>query len=682
MLKKDSFLRRLRRSKNLRIELDILASQAPLPSDSLRSRMMWLVELIQWIRLEGNVTHQFDFKSGEPQAARVKYLLLVLSRNPEWKSRVSHCLASIVLETQAVELLMNAGISERESFLGELVERTLRKILPQAPNDEDLAVFFSEYLKDPKDVAWISSIDADTFSEFLKLFRSPTNIQGNADDQHSILRDVKDALLLLSIQVRASGLTPAIRLRLDEKNFEQLPFFKLPIFVDQLCHSKDPEMQLAAADKVEKLIAGCFLSLEQVRLHLDEYGVNIAIVYSIAKLEAQLERVKILTFLMTRRSHEHRFIAAFITQLIAQNARRHSVVALLSDNFSLVSRKIAERSAETGEHYILRTLGEYRIYFRKAMGGGFITTFTTLFKYMSYVLYLPPFLAGILTSLNYSLSFLIIHFAGFTLGTKQPAMTAPALAAKMHKIRDEQALISLVDEIVHTVRSQALAVIGNVLAAVPTTYFICMTYLFATGQLFLSEEKALATMNSFSFLGMTPFFAAFTGILLWFSSLIAGWVDNWFAYRRISAALARNRRLIFIFGESRARQIGIFLKQNTSAIAGSISLGFLLGMTPIFAQFFSLPLDVRHVTLSSASLAAAAVSFPAEVFSSWSFWLALLGIASMGILNISVSFGMALFVAIRARAVEAPERGLIYRAVWKRFKQSPRSFFWPPKTMS
>ena len=201
----------------------------------------------------------------------------------------------------------------------------------------------------------------------------------------------------------------------------------------------------------------------------------------------------------------------------------------------------------------------------------------------------------------------------------------------------------------------------------------------ATGKFFVPPDKALYTMKSFSILGMTPFYAAFTGILLWLSSLVAGWMDNWFAYRRLSSALSHNRRMVLILGETRARGFGMFLKRNISGIAGNISLAFFLGMTPVIAQFMSLPIDVRHVTLSSASLAAAAVSLPSNVFTTWDFWLAIVGIASMGVLNISVSFAMAMIVAIRARNVHAPERGLIYFAVWKRLKAQPLSFLLPPK---
>ena len=53
----------------------------------------------------------------------------------------------------------------------------------------------------------------------------------------------------------------------------------------------------------------------------------------------------------------------------------------------------------------------------------------------------------------------------------------------------------------------------------------------ATGGHQLDAKKAEATIESLSVLGPTLIYAAFTGVLLWLSSLAAGWADNWFASR-------------------------------------------------------------------------------------------------------------------------------------------------------
>jgi site-specific recombinase len=45
-----------------------------------------------------------------------------------------------------------------------------------------------------------------------------------------------------------------------------------------------------------------------------------------------------------------------------------------------------------------------------------------------------------------------------------------------------------------------------------------------------------------------------------------------------------------------------------------------------------------------------------------------------------VAFSMSMFIAVRARKIQTPERNLIYRAVLRRIKRHPLSIFYPPKT--
>ena len=77
------------------------------------------------------------------------------------------------------------------------------------------------------------------------------------------------------------------------------------------------------------------------------------------------------------------------------------------------------------------------------------------------------FFTGAFATLDYAASFVLIQMLGFTLATKQPANTAPALARQMHEVRDPARMEGLVDEIACLVRSQAAAIIGNIALVVP-----------------------------------------------------------------------------------------------------------------------------------------------------------------------------------------------------------------------
>ena len=80
----------------------------------------------------------------------------------------------------------------------------------------------------------------------------------------------------------------------------------------------------------------------------------------------------------------------------------------------------------------------------------------------------------------------------------------------------------------------------------------------------------------------------------------------------------------------------------------------MLGIIPEVAKFAGLPLDIRHVTLSSAFLTAAVASLGADVLMTKAFVCAAFGIAAIGLMNLCVSFYLAMFVATRACDIQSP----------------------------
>jgi site-specific recombinase len=239
-------------------------------------------------------------------------------------------------------------------------------------------------------------------------------------------------------------------------------------------------------------------------------------------------------------------------------------------------------------------------------------------------------------------------------------------------------LDALVDEVMHLIRSQFIAIVGNVLGVIPAMLLVCWIYQWVQQAPLLTPEKALHTLHDYSVLGPTPLYAYFTGVLLWLSSVFSGWVENWFVFHKMTAALASHRGLRAVLGVGRSVRLARFLRRHVLGLSANISLGMLLGFLPSVLQYFwDFQIEVRHVTLSSGSLAAAVFSLPGTIFQTWDFWLAVLGILSMALLNVTVSFGLALLVAVKARQVQAPKRQEIYQAVYSRIKRKPTSLFWP-----
>jgi site-specific recombinase len=68
-----------------------------------------------------------------------------------------------------------------------------------------------------------------------------------------------------------------------------------------------------------------------------------------------------------------------------------------------------------------------------------------------------------------------------------------------------------------------------------------------------------------------------------------------------------------------------------------------------------------------------------DIFRQPAFWWCLAAIPVTGVLNLGVSFWLALRVALRSRGVKLADRTRLRAAIWRRLLTQPRSFFLPPK---
>lgn len=177
----------------------------------------------------------------------------------------------------------------------------------------------------------------------------------------------------------------------------------------------------------------------------------------------------------------------------------------------------------------------------------------------------------------------------------------------------------------------------------------------------------------------TAIFAAFTGVILWVGALVGGWVENFIVFNRISHAIVQHP-LSHRLGERHMGRMAAWLERNAAAWSNSIVLGYLLGLSPVVARFFGIPLDVRHVTLSTGTVALAAAQYGVSALSQSWLYLAVAGIAVTFVLNLSVSFTIASVVALRAYSVPAREQLQILRYIGRQFLHSPMQFIFPGRS--
>jgi site-specific recombinase len=119
-------------------------------------------------------------------------------------------------------------------------------------------------------------------------------------------------------------------------------------------------------------------------------------------------------------------------------------------------------------------------------------------------------------------------------------------------------------------------------------------------------------------------------------------------------------------------------------LMGNMLLGLMLASVGFIGLLTGLPLDVRHVALSSANAAFAASALGTQL--PWTtLALTALGVALVGVVNIGTSFWLSLVTALRARTtgglagLAQHRTRLLLTLLLKRMIRRPQDFLWPPR---
>lgn len=645
------------------------------PHASLVQRHLWLMSLLQWIRGRAD--------DAPAAVARLRLMLDAIQLRPTWQAEWQLWWANFLGSVDVTSLLADHGFAPRPAFMSELGNRLRKKLLPQTPETTDLGELFELLAPTPFDAEWLRAIDPDTLERVQRLmFTGPPP----SEDPSTPALGTGQSLLLDALtysvgQVNATGFASEIRQRMSDQAQNERPFHELPAHFERLRQAvlqQGPrsEAALAAADVLRQQLEACRRAAQTVYTHLDEHGISVGIVFRLRQLRERVVRIRdLLSCLQSENPSAD--LAQLLARLVQVSEDGRSIRALIAASSHLTAAKVAERGAESGEHYITRNATEYREMLRAAAGGGSVIAVTTWGKFAIYGLGLSTFWSGFAAGLNYSASFVLVMLLHWTVATKQPAVTAPAMAAKLKDMSAPDAIERFVDEVAHLLRSQFAAIAGNLGLVIPGVLLICAGLHAAGLGPMVDAEHAHHTLHDLSLLGPTALFAAFTGVLLFASSIIAGWVENWFVLHRLDSALTYNPRFTRWLGPLRARRWGLWLRRNISGLAANISLGMMLGLVPAFAAFFGLGLEVRHVTLSTGQVSAAAATLGLDVLRHAEFWWAIAGLCAIGPLNLAVSFYLAFRLALRAHNVGQVQRQRINQAIWARLRSAPGSFLWP-----
>ena len=656
-------------------QLDLIGLLRALdPEAPLAERHLWLVGLLDWIRGETD--------NPDVAVARVRMLIDAAEVRPDWLKLWHHWWEEFLSDMDATPLLAHLGFAPQGSFSSELGHRLRRKLLPVAPDTTDLSELFSLLFPSELDVKWLRALDERTLRRLrTTLFRadeaSPRPLVGRY-----ALRTLLDALASAISQISAVGQSADVRARMSAKVKQKRPFLDLPIVFETLreavmAHGRQSAPALVVAGQLREQLDACRAAAATVYTHLEEHGISVHIEFQLRQMRQRIIRVKALLLCLETDSPAQA-TAQLLSHLVKVNLDSRSLRALLATSTELLAAKVTERNAETGEHYITRSAGDYWRLLGAAAGGGGLLAFTTWIKLAIGATGLSAFWGGWWSGINYAVSFVLIMLLGWTVATKQPAMTAPAMAAKLKDMSAPDAVESFVDEVVYLLRSQTVAILGNVGLVMPVVFALSMALAWlGWGDGVMDPYHAQYILAQHHLLGPTVLYAAATGGLLFLSSVIAGWAENWFVFHRLDSVIAYHPRITARLGAERARRWGLYWRNHVSSWTANISLGLMLGLVPPIVSFFGIPMEVRHVTLVAGQIAAAMHELGAGVLGQPALWWALGGIAITGLTNLAASFTLAFKLALTAQNVPAVDRRRVYAAMGRRLLRQPHSFLLP-----
>jgi site-specific recombinase len=650
------------------------------PAGSLAGRLETLERLARWLAearpLELPATAPV---TGRTRAARLWLLVEVLKRSGPWREQLGRLFSAVLIESSALTLFARTGLPAELRILSEAVDRLARKLLPQPPDDTDLAALSHRLFPATGRAAWLEEAPPALVVELGALLLAGE--RGTAAVER-LVDHAADAVALIAVRVATIGLDDDVRARSGDTALRASPFLELPRVCDQILEARlapESAARTAARERCLDLVRRCKEHLAQAMGRLEEGSVSVDLVFRLELLDRLLERILFLQDIVDDRAPERaQRVLRFYKELVRDGIRDRSLVELAKGNSRLLARKVIERAGETGEQYSTTTRAEWHAMVTSAAGGGLLAAGTTALKLAIGFARPAFFFEWLFTGISYAGSFLTMQALGLTLASKQPSMTAAALAGALEQ-GGKGGVDKLVDQIAATSRSQLAAVLGNVGVVVPAAVMFNLLALVMTGSAFLDEETARSIVESLHpWQSATLLYAMVTGGLLWLSSILAGWLENWTVYRRLPEAIARHRTLNRLFGTRRCEAWARAFSKNISGVGGNTALGFLFAGVPVFGKFFGLPLDVRHVTLSAGALALAGSALGPVAVLTPGFALAAAAIGCIGLLNFSVSFALALAVALRARNVALADVVVLGQAVLARLWRSPASFLYPP----
>lgn len=619
--------------------------------------------------------------SDRAEALRRWQRMLHLLEIPSYYDGLRSALLTLFAQRRQYRLYTESGLLPNTGFFSELRRKLAHRLLPELIDPDDLRDCIRLIFHRPSDAIWMKDIPLEDQISFWRLL-TPLS--------RRILGQIAEAARVLSQRICAMGLEPELlRVVSVLRDTEHSPFLALiDEMTEFLARLDDEEQTVGEVDKrhLLVLIEQCRAVVQQAhRQATATAGTSMSLTFQLTRLAQHLKRLELMIEVLAVKVEtlpEEEVVvrwSTFMADVCQQELERNSLRRHFADLLGRVSLLVTENAARTGEHYIADNRQQWWGILRAAGGAGLLIAVMALLKLIGYNLHLPVLSQGLLNGLIYGGGFALVHLLHFIIATKQPAMTAAAIAGTISqssgRLREQGRLVELM---VATARSQFAAIMGNVSVAFPVALVIGALTLLA-GHDPVSPEKAhilLQEVQPFSTLSLA--YAAVAGVWLFVTGLVSGYVDNLAAYGQVGPRIAGLGWLRRLAGSARADRVGSYVSSNAGGLMGNLFFGMMLGLTPAVGAMLGLPLDIRHVAFSSANIgyALTALEFSVRLKLAAS---AVLGVALIGLVNLVVSFTLALWVAMRSRGARFSSALSLLPLLRQRLFSTPRAFFLPER---
>ncbi|RKW64322.1 MAG: recombinase [Riemerella sp.] len=610
--------------------------------------------------------------------------LAYLKNNEEIKNNFRDYLFILFSNKSFTKALTDANILSENAFFPELKKRISYKFLPPVEDENTISYIISKVLFNPKsDSNYIKNIKPEDGSEFFKLMEI---------EKISTLPKVKKELLIsaniLALRSVGNALEAGIAKMVPEyKNFDN-PFVALQSELDSLIgrFKEDENLQINSKDvdykQIKIYLQQCLDFVDKAFKNACKFGISSKINQSLLKIRQQLRRIQDIIPILVVDNEEDILTNSknLVSNTLKYNSHRNNVRELIDDSTRLISHLITSHTAETGTHYIATSSKEYLKMFWKASGGGIIVGFLCIFKMMMSYSHGSEFSHAVLYSLNYAFGFIIIYLLGFTLATKQPAMTAATMAKVLS---DESSSDKNYKEFANLVaklsRTQFIAFVGNVLWSFPVALAIIYGMDWFRDENFAAAkaDKLLKDLNPIE--SKAILHACIAGFFLFISGIISGNISNSSIFNQVPERISQSPFLNQVIGAKNSKKLSDFYTKHWAGIISNFWFGIFLGVIAPLGVFLGLDLDIRHITFSAGNFALALYGKGFDI-DTYTFVISLVTIFLIGAFNFIVSFGLSMLLAFRSRKVNFGELTIIYKTILKYFIKNPLRFFIPLKS--